>query len=327
MTEPLLRDGGELRPVSWERALDEAARSLKRAGARTAALVGGQTTSEEGLLLSRIMREALGSPHLDSRAGGRLAVGLARALSAPVLQASVPDLEFAHAVLLLDCEPIDDAPILDLRLRKGIRRNGVRLAVASSRPSSLDADAERSVRFAPGAGAAFAAALDAALCGEDLEGPARAAGASVEDLRALAGLLREAGTGEDDGHPEIVILWGERLLRGPDADRGAQALLNLADRLRVGGADGAGLLEVPDGANGRGLREAGVLPNAGPGLADPPAPGEGRDAAAIAAGLAGGDLVGGVPAALRPGAIDARPRRVGSGRWRRRAPSSPTHRS
>jgi NADH-quinone oxidoreductase subunit G len=290
VTEPLMRDGGELRPVSWERALDEAARSLARAGARTGALIGGQTTSEEGLLLSRIMREALGSPDLDSRGGGRLDVGLARALAAPALQATVADLEFAHAVLVLDCEPVDDAPILDLRLRKGIRRHGVALAVASSRPSSLDAPAALSVRYAPGAGAAFAAALDAALAGEDLAAPAAAAGARVEDLQALAALLRRAGSGDDDGHPEIVILWGERLTRGADADPGARALLNLAGRLRVGGAEGAGLLEVPDGANGRGLREAGVLPNAGPGLTDAPHPGEGRDAAAIAAGLAAGDL-------------------------------------
>ena len=38
----------------------------------------------------------------------------------PALQATVPDLEFAHTVLLVDCDPIDDAPILDLRIRKGV---------------------------------------------------------------------------------------------------------------------------------------------------------------------------------------------------------------
>ena len=46
----------------------------------------------------------------------------------------MPDLEFAHAVLAIDCDPIDHAPILDLRLRKGIRRRRVRLAVASGAP-------------------------------------------------------------------------------------------------------------------------------------------------------------------------------------------------
>ncbi len=64
---------------------------------------------------------------------------------------------------MLDCEPVDDAPILDLRIRKGIRRHGVKLAVASSRPSSLDAGAAVRTRFAPGAGEALLVALDAAL--------------------------------------------------------------------------------------------------------------------------------------------------------------------
>ena len=60
--QPLVRDGGILRPVSWERALDAAVDGLRKAGAASAALVGGGTTNEEGYLLQRIFREALGSP-------------------------------------------------------------------------------------------------------------------------------------------------------------------------------------------------------------------------------------------------------------------------
>src|ERR671926_537890 len=44
ITAPMVRDGGVLRPVSWERALDEAAGALKRAGANVGALAGGETT-------------------------------------------------------------------------------------------------------------------------------------------------------------------------------------------------------------------------------------------------------------------------------------------
>ena len=51
ITQPLLRDGGELRPVSWERALDEAAAALRRAGTKVGALAGGEATNEEGWLL------------------------------------------------------------------------------------------------------------------------------------------------------------------------------------------------------------------------------------------------------------------------------------
>jgi NADH-quinone oxidoreductase subunit G len=245
VTAPLLRDGGELRPVSWERALDEAATRLARAGVRTGALAGGGTTNEEGLLLSRLLREALGSPHLDSRPAGRLELELHRALAAPALQAHVPDLEFAHAVLVLDCDPLADAAILDLRLRKGVRRHGMRL-VRADREQLLDK-------------AGRAELLDTLLA----------------DLRSVAG-------------PEVVVLWHERLAAGPDGERAVRALLDLAATLGLAETDGAGLLEIPAHANGRGLREAGVLPNAGPELGELDE--EGLDTQGIAEALAAGEL-------------------------------------
>jgi NADH-quinone oxidoreductase subunit G len=308
VVEPLVRDGGQLRPVSWERALSEATASLARAGEATGAIAGGGTTNEEGLLLARLLRERLGSPHLDSRRAGSLPLGLLRALNEPQLQAKVSDLEFAHAVLVLDAEPVNDAPILDLRLRKGVRRQHMKLAVASPHASLLDASAALSVRYAQGAGALFAAALNGALSHDpNAEQLAREAGAEPEAVRELAALLRGAGSSGDgasagggDGEAparEIVIVWGERLTAGPNAAAGAIALLGLADSLGMAGADGAGLLEVPAFANGRGLREAGVLPNAGPGLSEPSAvAGEqdadssARDTRAIAEGLATGEL-------------------------------------
>ena len=246
VTEPLLRDGGELRAVSWERALDEAATRLKRAGAATGAIVGGGATNEEGLLLSRIVREGLDSPHIDSRVAGTLPLELHRALAEPNLQARVSDLEFAHAVLVLDCNPIEDAAILDLRLRKGVRRHGMKLVPATA-ADLLD---ERSAQ-------------------------------------ELAAKLRATGPA-DDASAEIVVLWGERLTAGPDGAKAAQALLDLASTLNLADTKGAGLLEIPARANGRGLREAGVLPNAGPGLSAPAE--DGLDATGIARALGEGEL-------------------------------------
>ncbi|HEY4895095.1 MAG TPA: NADH-quinone oxidoreductase subunit NuoG [Solirubrobacteraceae bacterium] len=292
IVEPLLRDGGQLRPVSWERALTEAAAGLKRAGAATGAIAGAGSTNEEGLLLSELIRDGLGSPHIDSRRASSLPLALHRALGAPALQARVSDLEFAHAVLVLAADPVNDAPILDLRLRKGIRRHGLKLAVASPGPSSLDQSAAATVRHAPGAGAIFAAALSATIAGdEQAERLAREAGAEPAAVRELAALLQgptSEDTDEQTPGREVVIVWGERLAAGPNGEAGVRAVLEIADALGMAGTEGAGLLEIPAASNGRGLREAGVLPNAGPGLSDPPS--SGRDAVAIAEGLAEGDL-------------------------------------
>jgi NADH-quinone oxidoreductase subunit G len=284
ITQPMIRDGGELRPVSWERALDEAATALARAKGRVGAIVGGESTNEEAFLLQRLLREGLDSADIDSRIGGTLPLELHRALGAPVAQATVADLEFADAVLVLDCEPVDDMPIVDLRIRKGVRRHGVRLAVATSRPSSLDPNAATSIRFAPGGSEGFLLALSAAFdLGRRSEAERLAQGAGVE-FAALRALVRTLQAGED-----VVVLYGERLVSGPRSAQAARALLDLAGRLDVlGGRAGSGLLCVPSGSNGRGLAEAGALPNAGPGLAEPGRCG--RDAAAIADGAREGEL-------------------------------------
>ncbi|HEX2161039.1 MAG TPA: 2Fe-2S iron-sulfur cluster-binding protein, partial [Thermoleophilaceae bacterium] len=78
VTAPMVRDGGVLRAVSWERALDEAAKALARGGERTAALAGGAVTNEEGLLLQHLLRAGLGSPHVDARSGGAIDAAQAR---------------------------------------------------------------------------------------------------------------------------------------------------------------------------------------------------------------------------------------------------------
>jgi len=277
IVEPLVRDGDALRPASWERALSAAASALGKARGSVGAVAGGGTTNEEGFLLQRLVREGLASSDVDSRVSGTVDLGLQRALAAPALQATVSDLEFAHTVLVLGTEPVDDAPILDLRIRKGVRRHGVRLAVATPRPSSLDSAAKLWLRYAPGAEHAFVAALEAALgASGDVDSLCAAADADPKAVRALADLLGE------DGRGDAVILWGERL--GAAA---LPALLNVAGRLGLAAREGAGLLELPCSANGRGLREAGFQPNAGPGLSDAPA---GRSAREIAQAAADGEL-------------------------------------
>jgi NADH-quinone oxidoreductase subunit G len=94
-----------------------------------------------------------------------------------------------------------------------------------------------------------------------------------------------------------VILWGLRRLD----ENAMRALLSVADRLGLADRDGAGLLEIPTGGNGRGLREAGATPGMGPGYATlsrsgsdgsdgSGGPGPGRGARQIAQAAADGDI-------------------------------------
>ena len=64
-------------------------------------------------------------------------------------------------MLLVGADPLNAMPILDLRLRKAVRHSGLRLVIASERPTALDGGAEETARYLPGEGAAFLAKLAA----------------------------------------------------------------------------------------------------------------------------------------------------------------------
>jgi NADH-quinone oxidoreductase subunit G len=230
----------------WETAIAAAAKGLRGAGEGRVAAIVGDASNEEGYLVQRIVREALGSPHVDSRASRGPGREAQVRLAAPALAARVRDIDQADAILVIGTDPLHSSPILDLRVRKAIRRGGAQLVVATERPTALDGGAVASARYAPGGATPFLSELAACLRA-GAENPAS----------ELAEVLRGAG--------RVVVLWGERI--GREGEGAGRALLDLAAALRLEATDGAGLLEVPDFANARGLREAGCLPDAGPGLA------------------------------------------------------------
>ncbi|MGI8659420.1 MAG: NADH-quinone oxidoreductase subunit NuoG [Thermoleophilaceae bacterium] len=279
---PMVREDGRLREVSWERALSEAAGALSKAGPKAAALAGGATTNEEAFLLSHLMRAGLSSPHLDARPGGPLDAVHARLLARPDLSARVSDIDHADVVLVIETEPVEESPILDLRVRKAVRRNHAKLITLTSRPSTLDANAAASVRFAAGAVEAALCALAAELDSGSATGSRlhSRAGAEPGAIAAAAGILRGAG--------DVVVLWGERATEGERGAHVTDALLAVSAALGLADKSESGLIEIPTAANARGLRELGIAPNLGPGLTDPPE--QGMDARAIAGALAGGQL-------------------------------------
>jgi NADH-quinone oxidoreductase subunit G len=275
ITAPMIRTGGELREVSWGEAIEASARALRAAGARGAAIVGGGASNEEAYLVQRILREALGSPHVDSRRGAKLPRALHEALAAPGLSAAMSDIDRAEVALVIGCDPLHEMPILDLRLRKAMRRHGLRLALASDRPTALDGGAEETARYAPGDAAALLAALAgrAGADGYPSDGPYAA-----EADRLVSSVGRDS---------DVVIIVSERITRGADGAAAAAAVLALTHALGLGDREGAGIIEVPEEANGRGVREAGCLPGAGPGLAETE---DGRAAAEIRDALEADEL-------------------------------------
>jgi NADH-quinone oxidoreductase subunit G len=259
---PRLRGG----PTTWDEAISKAAIALRAGDDRSidpprgdkndqsssgVAAIVGDASNEEGYLVQRILREALGSPHLDSRpAGGPDRETLLR-LAQPELSIGMRDIDEADAILVVGVEPLHAMPILDLRIRKAMRRNGARLAIATDRPTTLDGGASAAQRYAPGQATHFLSDLIAQLATPDTPSLA-----GKEGVSGVADVLR--------GGKRIAVIWAERI--GREGDGATAALLDLASALDLAGKESSGLLEVPEATNARGLREAGCLPDAGPGL-------------------------------------------------------------
>ena len=71
LTEPLIRQGGTHRPVSWEEALDYAAEGLDRARAQDATRSFGmfscsKASNEVNFLAQKFARSVMGSNNIDS---------------------------------------------------------------------------------------------------------------------------------------------------------------------------------------------------------------------------------------------------------------------
>jgi NADH-quinone oxidoreductase subunit G len=263
---PLRYVDGHPVPAEWGEALEIASNGLAAADGKVAALVG-DASNEEGFILQDLVRNGLGSSDIDSRQARTIGREQRVLLDDPATQARVADIDHADVILVLGTDPIHSAPAFDLRVRKAVRRNHTALAVATERPSALDGGAAEVERIAPGQAAAYLAGLLDQVRSGSGEG--------------IAGLLK------DSSH--TVVIWGERIGRGESGPEAIESLLQLSSTLDLAGQEESGLIEIPDVANARGLREVGCLPDAGPGLSETEA---GRDVEEIRAALESGDLRG-----------------------------------
>jgi NADH-quinone oxidoreductase subunit G len=326
LTSPLVRDeNGVLVPASWPHALAVAAAGLEAArGAPYPApqgtegqeprgvgvLTGGRLTLEDAYAYAKFARMAVDTNDIDMRARPHSADEeqfLAACVAGGDLGVSYADLEQAPAVLLAGFEPEDESPIVFLRLRKAVRRHGLRVFSVAALASpglvklsgdlldTLPGDEARALTALAAGRAPGRRAVDRGAPGPDGPGPDE-----------VAELWQRAG--QAVGEPGAVILVGERLAEVPGA---------LAAAATLAVASGARLAWVPRRAGERGAVEAGALPGLlpiGRPVADPAARAEvarawgksslptapGRDTTAILAAAADGELGALVVAGVDP---------------------------
>ena len=281
LTTPLLRKNGELVPVSWDEALGVVASTLRQVisthGAQALGGIGStHTTNEETYLFQKLLR-SLGTNNVDHYHGVFPATAPD---GAPwVWTGSLAGLERASHIVLLGADPYHRQPVLDLRIRKAIRK-GARVYVVTPKQNRLDRLAAGAIRYTAGQTGAVARALLGVTLAEGLargdyatshadelarwreangsvEDAARDAGVEIEVLRALA---REIA-----GAQGAMILYDEMATREPTGATLAADALLLAQVTDNFGRPGAGVGPLFEDNNSLGARDMGLLPDMLPG--------------------------------------------------------------
>ena len=117
LDKPYVRIDGKLKPASWGEALQAAAKAIK--GARKVAGVVGDLAPTEAAFALKSLVEGHGGAVEGRADGAKLPAGNR---SGYVGTASIEDIDAAEAIMLIGCNPRDEAPVLNSRLRKAWSR-------------------------------------------------------------------------------------------------------------------------------------------------------------------------------------------------------------
>ena len=214
LSDPLRRVGAQrYEEVSWETALDEAERLLRKAGDRTVVALSGSETVEIAYALAKLLRQGVGAHTALLPENINPALGAFRAPLSAIGDAEI--------VVVVGDEPlVERAPIVDLWIRVA-RRRGAEVVTATedeARELQQLRDSERAVLIWSGPGGATLAALAADLGLDEKPGsgafhlPQTANGRGVADAWAAA-------ADEDAGNPEpigLLIVSGDEAAANPD---------------------------------------------------------------------------------------------------------------
>ena len=234
---PLVRNrDGALVEASWDQALAVTCAALQpHAGADIAALVSPMTSSEEGMLLARLLH-ALGSESLDHRLRKTDSAdhAMPRIFAMPLAE-----IERANAIFLIGSDPRREQPLLAHRMRKAAL-GGARVFVLNAVDFGFNFDLTGRFIVAPHA---WGLALAEIAAGRT------PAGCADVDVQAMRDAFATATSS--------VVIIGDQAVQHLDF-----ASLRAAGEA-LANSFGACCNELPQGANALGLTHVGVRPGRG----------------------------------------------------------------
>ncbi|BAL98911.1 MULTISPECIES: NADH-quinone oxidoreductase subunit NuoG [Caldilinea] len=281
LTTPLVRKNGELQPASWHEALSLVADRLQaikqRHGADAIGAIGSaKLSNESNYLLQRFMRQLIGTNNIDHRDGGDVAAlpaGMPALVNVMKPQYG-PDPKH-DVIMLVGFDPSEEAPVLDLHLKRAVRRGKAKLIIVHPRRIELTRYDGPFLQANPGTEVTLLNGLLRSLTeaknDQNSEAYQLVADVQTQEVEKFCGVAADEinkAAAALAGAQNPLILYGPMVARGEAGVQVRQALINLA--LYLGKPENLAYVGLE--ANSQGCRDVGLLPDRLPGhaeLADP----------------------------------------------------------
>ncbi|OJU85410.1 MAG: formate dehydrogenase subunit alpha [Solirubrobacterales bacterium 70-9] len=282
---PLIREDGELRPASWEEALDRIVAEVERIkGAHgpdaLAGLASSRATNEDCYAMARLMRAAIGTNNIDNCSRvchSPTSFALRKAFGLSGATGSFTDIDHAEVALLMGVNPTQGHPVVGARIKQAALR-GCKLITIDPRRIELADYGAIHLAPRPGTNAAVALglchvvrrdgmldeefiaartegfeAVEELLEGYDPAAVEEVTGIPAADLETAAHIYGEAASGS--------LLWGLGVTEHKYGSEVVQLLCNLAMMTGKVGKPGSALLPLRGQNNVQGSSDMGALPD------------------------------------------------------------------
>ncbi len=176
VTDPMIRENGDWKVVSWEEAIRYTADRLKAIvnenGKEAVAVLGSaRATNEENYLAQKFTRVVLGTNNVDCCARvchTPSAAAMKMMIGTGAMTNSFDDIEKAETIMLCGANPSENHPIPGARIKQAVLKRGTRLIVIDPRKTELAAIADVHLQLRPGTNILMFNALAHAIIDEDL---------------------------------------------------------------------------------------------------------------------------------------------------------------
>lgn len=150
LTQPLIRENGNLVPATWKEAISLIAMKIKQAKpkGKLAALGGNPLTIEENYLFQKLMRAGAGVNHIDHRVGMPIIDSKNEGIPSG-MEISIGECENLSFAILLGIDITEEFPVIWLRLKQAINKGAIVIFAGHFAPE-ISTHLSKTILHAPG---------------------------------------------------------------------------------------------------------------------------------------------------------------------------------